>query len=525
MNRESIQRTATRTAEPGRSHEPHFSARVSDFRRAQWGVGRRGQARALGRGPEHDRYYVSGFGQESFADIDLPGLSLITTALLPIALFIFALVLSLWDSKAVAGSYIILGVVVSAVSVPVFKGVHLYREADRYPGCMAFSDILMRWLFLAAAVSLLSYGTGYQRFFSAETLIMGCVFAPFVLFGTHALARKALRNFILSKPARIAVILGDNPLSRALGARIERDGFLNVDIAGFFDDRQTARSPDASQPRRLGSLAEVADYVKKNSVSIIYLCLPIMWQARILALLNDLRDTTASVYYVPDVFVSDLIQARIDRVGGMPTIALCESPFIGIRGLIKRLTDVGISVAVLLVIWPVLCLIAIGVKLSSPGPAIYKQLRYGLDGKEIMVFKFRTMRVCEDSHGVVQAREGDDRVTKFGGFLRRTSLDELPQLINVLGGSMSLVGPRPHAVVHNEVYRKVIDGYMVRHKVKPGITGWAQVNGLRGETDTLDKMKARVELDLEYLRTWSLTLDMAIIVRSIGVVFGDAKAY
>ena len=525
MNRETLQRVATRTAEPGSSIEPKFEARVSDFRGAQRVHGRRGQARALGRGAEHDRYSVSGFGQESFADIDLPGASLINTALLPIALFLFALVLSYWDSKAVAGSYVVLGALLSAVSVPVLKEVHLYREVNRYPAYMDFYDILLRWLILVAAVGLLSYATGYHRFFSAETLVAGCILAPFVLFGTHALARQALRKLVLSKPARIAVIVGDNPLSRALSAKIERDCFLNVAIAGFFDDRQTTRSPDASQPRRLGSLAEVAEYVKKSSVGIIYLCLPVMWQARILALLNDLRDTTASVYYVPDIFVSDLIQARIDRVGGMPAIALCESPFIGVRGLMKRLTDVGISAAVLLVFWPVLCLIAIGVKLSSPGPAIYKQVRYGLDGKEIVVYKFRTMRVCEHTDGVVQARKGDDRVTKFGGFLRRTSLDELPQLMNVLEGRMSLVGPRPHAVVHNEMYRKVIDGYMVRHKVKPGITGWAQVNGLRGETDTLDKMKARVEFDLEYLRNWSLTLDIAIMVRSIGVLFGDAKAY
>ena len=525
MNRKTSQRVATPNAAASKSTEPKWEARVSDFNESQQSHGRRGQARARGNGIAQDRYYVSAFGQESLANIDLPGASLINAALLPIALFAFAQLLSLWDSAAVAGSYVILGALVSAVSVPLFQGVQLYQGVDRYPGYMAFYDILLRWLVLAAGVALLSYATGYQRFFSAETLVAGCALAPLVLFGTYALARKALRNLILSKPSRIAVIVGDNSLSRALSATIERECYLNIEIAGVFDDRETARLPDASQPRRLGSLADAAEYVKKNSVSIIYLCLPIMWQARILAFLKEIHDTTASVYYVPDVFMSDLIQARIDLVGGMPTIALCETPFIGIRGIAKRLTDVGISVAVLLIIWPVLCLIAIGVKLSSPGPVLYKQLRYGLDGKEIIVYKFRTMRVCEHADQVRQARKDDERVTKFGALLRRTSLDEFPQLINVLQGRMSIVGPRPHAVVHNEMYRKLIDGYMVRHKVRPGITGWAQVNGLRGETDTLDKMKARVELDLEYLRNWSLTLDITIMVRTIAVLFGDAKAY
>ncbi|HUX30174.1 MAG TPA: exopolysaccharide biosynthesis polyprenyl glycosylphosphotransferase, partial [Thiobacillus sp.] len=180
---------------------------------------------------------------------------------------------------------------------------------------------------------------------------------------------------------------------------------------------------------------------------------------------------------------------------------------------------------ILLLIWPLLLVLAAGVKLSSPGPAIFKQRRYGLDGNEILVYKFRSMSVCEDGATVKQAVRCDPRITRFGAFIRRTSLDELPQFINVLQGHMSVVGPRPHTVAHNEQYRKLIKGYMLRHKVKPGITGLAQVNGLRGETETLDKMRARVQYDIDYMRNWSLAFDLIIIAKTLVVVWRDQNAY
>ena len=190
----------------------------------------------------------------------------------------------------------------------------------------------------------------------------------------------------------------------------------------------------------------------------------------------------------------------------------------GIDGIIKRMTDWIFSIVILILISPLLLAISIGVKLSSPGPVIFKQRRYGLDGIEILVYKFRSMTVYDDGEIVAQATKQDNRITPFGKFIRKTSLDELPQFINVLQGRMSVVGPRPHAVSHNETYRKLIKGYMVRHKVKPGITGWAQVNGFRGETDTLDKMQSRIEYDIDYLRNWSPKLDIYIILKTIRIL-------
>jgi putative colanic acid biosynthesis UDP-glucose lipid carrier transferase len=204
---------------------------------------------------------------------------------------------------------------------------------------------------------------------------------------------------------------------------------------------------------------------------------------------------------------------------------MCETPFYGYRGVAKRLTDVVLSSAMLLLTMPLFVIVAVMVKFSSPGPVIFKQRRYGLDGREIAIYKFRTMRVTEDGEKIRQASKSDSRITRVGGILRRSSLDELPQLINVLQGRMSLVGPRPHAVAHNEEYRKLIKGYMVRHKVLPGITGLAQVNGCRGETSQLEEMEARVNYDLDYLRHWSPMLDLKIILLTAVKVFRDDKAY
>jgi putative colanic acid biosynthesis UDP-glucose lipid carrier transferase len=212
-------------------------------------------------------------------------------------------------------------------------------------------------------------------------------------------------------------------------------------------------------------------------------------------------------------------------VCGIPVISVCDTPFKGTDGAIKRVSDIVLSTLILLLIFPVLLVIAVAVKLSSPGPIIFKQRRYGLDGQEILVYKFRSMTVTEDGNSIKQAQKNDMRITPLGAFLRRTSLDELPQFINVLQGRMSIVGPRPHAVAHNELYRTLIKGYMVRHKVKPGITGWAQVNGYRGETDTVEKMQRRIDFDLAYLRKWSLRLDIHIILKTIRLVLKDQKAY
>jgi putative colanic acid biosynthesis UDP-glucose lipid carrier transferase len=324
--------------------------------------------------------------------------------------------------------------------------------------------------------------------------------------------------------AQCHVIIGGNEVGTELARRIGQNVFLGK-FMGFFDFRCPDRLPDEARRQFAGNCDDLVAYVRHHCIHEIYIALPISNGPRIERLLRQLRDTTASIYWVPNIFAFDLIQARCVDIGGMPAISICDTPFNGMNALFKRAIDLLLASSALLLIWPLLLLIAALVKISSPGPVLFRQRRYGLNGEEIVVYKFRTMRVCEDGPSVTQAMRYDRRITAVGRYLRRTSLDELPQLFNVLVGNMSFVGPRPHAIAHNEQYRMLINGYMIRHKVRPGITGWAQINGFRGETATLDKMRQRVEYDLEYLRNWSLWLDFKIIAKTIVIVFADQNAY
>jgi len=260
-------------------------------------------------------------------------------------------------------------------------------------------------------------------------------------------------------------------------------------------------------------------------VETIYITFPMRAEERIRRTLAKLSDSTASVYLVPDFFVFELLHSRWTSISGMPVVSVYENPFNGIDGVVKRAMDVGLASLLLVVAALPMLVIAALVKLSSPGPVFFRQKRYGLDGREIGVWKFRTMQVCEASGQFTQATRNDPRVTQVGAVLRTLSLDELPQLFNVIQGSMSLVGPRPHASTQNEEFRRLIRGYMLRHKVRPGITGLAQVSGWRGETDTLQKMEKRIECDHRYIREWSLWLDLKILFRTVFVVLSRKNAY
>jgi putative colanic acid biosynthesis UDP-glucose lipid carrier transferase len=294
---------------------------------------------------------------------------------------------------------------------------------------------------------------------------------------------------------------------------------------GFFDYRSKDRLTSTVSRQIAGHCQDVPIFVRRYKINAIYIALPMSKAPRIDGLLRELRDTTATIYFVPDILAFDLVRARYVDIGGLPALSICDTPFHGIDSFSKRLSDVALASLVLLVLSPLLVATALAVKLTSSGPVLFRQRRYGLNGEEISVYKFRSMTVCEDGSEITQATRKDRRITRIGRFLRRSSIDELPQLINVLRGSMSFVGPRPHAVAHNEHYRKLIGGYMIRHKVRPGITGWAQVNGSRGETDTIEKMKLRVQYDLEYLENWSIGLDAKIIFRTAHKLLWDSNAY
>jgi putative colanic acid biosynthesis UDP-glucose lipid carrier transferase len=390
----------------------------------------------------------------------------------------------------------------------------------------AVIDVVFRWLLLLVVLLAVGYITKTLAEVPRRIFLTWALVTPVFLSIATLAMQEMMRRFLMSVfDNRSAVIAGYNNSSLELARRLQDNPAMRLTVTGFFDDRSADRLGMEAGTKLVGNLGDVAAYVKENGTDVIFIALPIRHVKRVMNLLDDLRDTTASIYYVPDIFVFDLIQARSGEIQGIPVVAMCETPFYGYRGVTKRLTDVAISIVVLLLLLPLLALIAVLVKVSSPGPIIFKQRRYGLDGAEIAVYKFRTMRVTEDGANIKQATRTDNRITPIGSLLRRSSMDELPQLINVLQGRMSLVGPRPHAVAHNEEYRKLIKGYMVRHKVLPGITGLAQVNGCRGETTQLQEMEARVNYDLDYLRRWSPMLDLKIILLTIVKVFRDEKAY
>jgi putative colanic acid biosynthesis UDP-glucose lipid carrier transferase len=377
---------------------------------------------------------------------------------------------------------------------------------------------------LTAVGFLTKTSANYSR---AAVTIWGMLAFSFLVL-QRLFAREMLRIMrAKGRNTRSLAIAGSGPSAVGIARQVIDAEWAGLLVTGFYETTAAVGSkPLAGHDLEVkGDLHELVRLARAGEIDYIYVALPTKDEDRVMWLVNLLADTTASVYVVPDVFIFQLKQARWTSIGGMPIVSIYESPFDGINGWLKRVEDVVLSILILILMAGPMLVIGLITRFTSNGPALFKQRRYGLNGKVVEVWKFRSMRVTEDGDTIMQAQKQDPRITPFGAFLRRTSLDELPQFFNVLKGDMSVVGPRPHAVAHNEQYRGLIPGYMLRHKVKPGITGWAQVNGWRGETDTLEKMAKRVEFDLEYMRNWSLWLDIKIVVLTIFKGFSGKNAY
>jgi len=404
-----------------------------------------------------------------------------------------------------------------------FHDIYRYWHGARFRQEVA--QILMTWTGVVLLLMFVAYLRQNLDDYSRTVMLTWFVIAPGLLliwrggvqFGLRMIRRQGINT-------RRVAIVGARDLGAKLVETMISTPWLGLRPAGFYDDRKAIGN------RRLpgniaGNFDDLVQHARQGKIELIYIALPMFAEERIKSLIAELSDTTATVYLVPDVFMYELLNARWGNVGGFPVVSIFDTPFYGVDGWLKRVLDVVLASAILLVLLIPMIVIAIGVKFSSPGPIIFRQRRYGINGETIDVWKFRTMTVCENDSDVRQATKSDTRVTRFGRFLRQYSLDELPQFINVLQGQMSVVGPRPHAVIHNEQYRKLINGYMLRHKVKPGITGLAQINGWRGETDTLDKMQRRIEFDLGYINEWSVALDLKIIALTVFRGFRNKNAY
>ena len=456
---------------------------------------------------------------------DIPLISFFQRVLDPLIIMGTLYLSSRYFGEPFNGYALVLMILAFFVASAVYQHVDPYRSW-RSGRMLAYArDTIVGWLLTVAVLLFLGRVSGLVYYYDERVLLTWVVAVPLLILLSHIGVRRGAVGKGKDSEVRSVVIIGANDVGLKFAHICERQKNLFMEVEGFFDDRLGLRHPSNLRHPVLGKMADIAAYVQSQNTKLIFISQPISAQPRIRGLLDALQDTTASVYFLPDIYIFDLMQARFDNVGGMPVIAICETPFMGLNSMIKRGSDIVLGLAIQVALLPAMLLIALAVKCTSPGPVIFRQRRYGLYGEEIVVYKFRSMKVSDDGAAIVQARPNDPRVTPLGAFLRRHSLDELPQFFNVLQGRMSIVGPRPHAVAHNEQYRKLIKGYMLRHKVKPGITGWAQVNGLRGETETLEKMEARIRYDLDYLRSWSLWLDLWIIVKTVKVVLTRENAH
>lgn len=405
---------------------------------------------------------------------------------------------------------------------------HLYGSWRMDSLHSVVTAVLVSWFWAALLLVFFVFLTKTSSDYSRTTMGVWFMLAPIALVLMRVVLRSVLSTArIFGRNSRTFAIAGNTKLGLQVAEKLSNMPWLGMRFVGCFDARGQTRDGDDDdhQNSRTGSLEQLVRMARAGNVDYIYITLPMRAEKRIVELVNALSDTTASVYMVPNLFVFDLMQSKISSLDGMPMISLHETPFYGVDGWVKRVEDVVVASLILFFIALPMLVIATGVKMTSPGPVLFKQRRYGLNGAVVEVWKFRSMTVAEDGAVVTQARKNDSRVTPFGAFLRRTSLDELPQFINVLQGTMSVVGPRPHAVAHNEQYRGLIRGYMLRHKVRPGITGLAQIRGWRGETETIDKMQMRVRSDLEYVQNWSLGNDIKIILLTMFRGFVNKNAY
>ena len=422
---------------------------------------------------------------------------------------------------------IIVGILLSALIFPSFGLYHSWRGKGLFKHLWV---VTLAWLCISFLLVMISFsvkaGSNYSRIWAGlwifDTWIL-LIVSRIVIRNAFSFIRKRGRN------RRHIVIVGAGDLGLKTFYQLSDAEWVGYDIVAFWDDRiERSRENIGSLNIPVLSVEEGVTTLINGTTDIdeVWLALPLRAEKRMHEILNLLRHNTITVRLVPDIFGFRLLNHSVTEIAGIPVLDISASPMTGTNRLVKAIEDRFLGIIFLIFSIPLALVIAIGVKLSSPGPILFKQMRYGWDGKPIKVYKFRTMVVHDEKEGALtQASKGDARITKFGAFLRSTSLDELPQLYNVLQGRMSIVGPRPHAVVHNEQYKDQISGYMQRHHVKPGITGWAQINGWRGETDTLEKMQRRIDYDLFYIENWSLWFDLKIIFLTFFRGFIGKNAY
>ena len=431
------------------------------------------------------------------------------------------------DTVSLPGTYISALLLGAALTANVFHVARLY-QFDRLDHIgPQIPRLVMAWMVVASLLIAAAFFTKISAEFSRiwAAIWLGCSFAGFLIERIvlkFALAYWRRRGLL----TRHAVIVGAGDHARRLIRHIRSHSEIGVDVFGLFDDRKTRIPRQIDGIEVVGTIDDLLMFVRSTDIDVIIIALPWQAEGRLAEIMAKLRTVPIDVQLAPDWIGFRLFDRRLNHLGGLPMLTVFEKPLTGWNYIVKAIEDRVLATLMLVVFAPLMVLIALAIRLGSAGPVLFRQHRAGFNNNHFTVYKFRTMRSeSEADAAVVQARRDDDRITPIGAILRRTSLDELPQLFNVLKGEMSLVGPRPHAIAHNQEYEAVIDQYLGRHKVKPGITGWAQVHGLRGETDTPEKMEQRVQHDLYYIDNWSLLMDLRILVMTLFVGFVHQNAY
>lgn len=416
-----------------------------------------------------------------------------------------------WDSVATPALALMVAIFIFVVGGVDTDEVARHRSRFLHVAASATTQAFQ----LSAVVALLAALMGADLDSVREGLLFGAIHVPTMVVFSLLATKLAISPFFRAKPCKVAVV-AVSQASVEFVSTLTQDPFVSVDFRGFYEDRDASRLPAGASVPIIGRIDGIAAHIAREPVDHVFISLPMEAAQRIGVVMDQLLDSAASVHYLHDFVAFKPIHESLSWVTGIPVYTVIGRPDCGLPGAIKRGFDIVGSVLALIALAPLLAVVALLIRLESPGPAIFRQVRYGTDGRPFSIYKFRSMTVSACASGqVVQATKGDARVTRLGRFIRKSSIDELPQLFNILRGDMSLVGPRPHAVPHNEHYRGLIRGYMLRHKVRPGLTGWAQVHGLRGETETIDKMESRVCFDLDYLRRWSVSLDFYIVLLTV----------
>ncbi|APC14804.1 undecaprenyl-phosphate glucose phosphotransferase [Pseudomonas frederiksbergensis] len=436
-------------------------------------------------------------------------------AITSVSALLFAL--ALHQTGEIDAHYRVLAVLTFLGSVPSYSLLQVYHKRHGY--LTGLGRLLLGWLLTLTGLTSIGFLSKTSELFSREVILVWAV----VGYCLQALLYLPLHGFSRHYHRQLhsqynTLIIGTDPLAVKLADKLSKTEY--PPLVGLISSKPDELSTNVSAHRIVGPLQELRELIRAHDIRRLYIALSLSEAKQVEALYIDLLDSNVDVVWVPDLGSMTLLNHSVSELDGLPAIHLNESPLTSYptAALSKTLLDRSLAALALIGFSPLLLVIAVAVKVSSPGPIIFKQERHGWNGKVIKVWKFRSMRLHDD-HQVQQAGRQDPRITPIGRFIRRTSIDELPQFFNVLQGHMALVGPRPHAIAHNDYYTGKIRAYMARHRIKPGITGLAQISGCRGETETLDKMQKRVEIDLNYINNWSLWLDIKILIKTPFTLF------